>query len=202
MAKVREAVARLRTRKPRPPKFEEIYRLDKLLGEGGQAKVFACRHKTTEWVMAVKIFTAELSSALKEAQMCRQLAHPNVLLVQEQFQEPGRLCIIQELMVGGDLFAYLSDHPNGLEEEMARSIIHQLLSALMYLHERNIIHRDIKPDNILLPQTSTDRVVLGDFGMAVELKGPAAKTKGYVGTPEYISPEVVEGRWYGCGTDL
>lgn len=160
MENVRQAVERLRTRRTRrPERFEHTFELGELLGEGGQARVLACRHKRTNAQMAVKETAQYPSRALIEADILRKFCHPNVIRLRGCFQELGKVYIVFD-RAAGNLQNFLKGHPTGLTLVESRRVAIPLISALEYIHTNNIIHRDIKPENILLPSPSVDHIVL------------------------------------------
>lgn len=97
--------------------------------------------------------------------------------------------MMQEIITAGDLFSYIESKSGKLLEVEAAVIIRQILIALRFLHRRNIVHRDIKPDNILMTSLAAGcRVVLTDFGAARRVQGPQYRMSTVIGTDEYAAP--------------
>lgn len=111
------------------------------------------------------------------------------------FQDRKNFYIVQELLKGGDLFSILGQRT--FTEDESIQIIKQTCLALKFLHDRNIVHRDIKTDNILLlddsenPNPGKISIKITDFGLAAKIDPEIGGLKGFAGTPEYMAPEVV-----------
>ena len=117
----------------------------------------------------------------------------------EYFQTETHVLIVIELAAGGDLLSYVRKRRT-LKEDVAKSLFKQLVTALSYCHERRIVHRDVKLDNILL--TIDGRVKLCDFGVSKQTAPGEVMTE-RCGTPAYIAPEVLKEQGYGgCKSDL
>lgn len=98
---------------------------------------------------------------------------------------------MQNLVTAGDLFSYIESRDGTLQEAEAAAILRQILIALSFLHERNIVHRDIKPDNILMTSSSAGcRIVLTDFGAARRIQNRGDEMSTQIGTHEYAAPYV------------
>ena len=142
---------------------------------------------------------AELrDKVLSEARILRTVDHPHVIRFVDIFETEQHLHLVMELVEGKELFEALVDKGPFAEPD-ARAIMHQLLTALKYLHARHIVHRDLKPENILLqtPPPSSPAslpcVKIADFGLA-KLVGTQSKAATFCGTPQYFAPEVLESR--------
>ena len=147
---------------------------------------------------------------LAEARILKNLSHPNIIKFHDIFENDRELCLVMELVEGGELFDYLVEH-GPFNEPDARCIMQQLLEALQYLHSRNIVHRDLKPENILLDRSCSTAagpsgsqapptVKIADFGLA-KLVGEKKVTSTFCGTPQYFAPEVLESRESHRGYD-
>ncbi|CAD8199171.1 unnamed protein product [Paramecium pentaurelia] len=143
------------------------------------------------------------AEALKEAQLLRKLKHPNIITYYMSFIEQDNLCIIMEYAEGGDLQKLLKDYKEKrkfMQEETIWEMSKELSSALQHLHENNIIHRDIKTLNVFL--TKDKRVKLGDLGVSKIFNSDTALQGTRVGTPLYLSPELVQHQPYDYKVDI
>jgi serine/threonine protein kinase len=189
----------------------ERYRLNGQLGSGGMGTVWRGRDERLKRSVAVKEVVipegmpkveAELlrERYLREARAAARLRHPSVVGVYDVIPEPGRVWIVMELVNARDLSAILrADGP--LEPLRAARIGLQLLDALEAAHEAGVLHRDVKPANVLICED--DRAVLTDFGVASVI-GDASLTRTgqLIGSPAYLAPERVTGGKVGPPTDL
>jgi serine/threonine protein kinase len=132
------------------------------------------------------------ASLTREIHYHRQLHHPNIAQMYEVIATESSIWIITELCSGGELFDYLVEKGR-LDEDEARIIFGQLCLAVAYLHEHNIVHRDLKLENVLLDERC--RVKLGDFGFIREFeRGILMET--FCGTTGYAAPEMLQGKKY------
>ncbi|KAK7512374.1 kinase-like domain-containing protein [Phyllosticta citriasiana] len=149
-----------------------------------------------------KTKSACLEGLFRECRVLKNLDHPNIVRLEKVFFSINGIYIFQELITGGDLFSFITKRGDfGIPTVEAAVILRQVLKGLEYLHDRNIVHRDIKPDNILLTSTKGRyRVILTDFGSARKIcTEPATDQNGtharqrlfsLVGTAEFAAPEV------------
>ena len=124
----------------------------------------------------------------------------NLVKVYETFIDEENYCIVTELLQGGDLFKYVCQQPDQpLTEEHASNVIKQVATGLKQLHDRNIIHRDIKMENIFVTNTSPSTAIfkLGDLGSAHELSDASDKAGFQIGTHGYFAPEILQKKQYG-----
>jgi serine/threonine-protein kinase len=179
------------------------YKILAPLGQGGMARVYRARQENLDREVAVKVlppwYAADRSFVDRfeqEAKLVARLSHPNIVTVHDASQENGHLYIVMQLVDGGTLKNLLdnlrdSGGTNGAFMDLleANRIFQQLASALAYAHEHSIVHRDVKPVNVLMDRSG--RPVLSDFGIAKALVGNKGLTRpgAGVGTPEYMSPE-------------
>jgi serine/threonine protein kinase len=187
------------------------YRLLAVLGQGGMGAVWRARDELLKRDVAVKEIiwppqmdpdereTARLR-AVREAQMAARLRHPNVVGVYDFFEEDGRPCIVMELVPYRSLRdAVLADGP--LSAADAARVGLGVLAALAAVHEVGVLHRDVKPANILLGPEG--RVVLTDFGIAKAADSPALTKSGVlIGSASYIAPERARGEQASAAADL
>ncbi|ATW48600.1 serine/threonine-protein kinase [Streptomyces peucetius] len=186
------------------------YRLLAKLGHGGMGTVWRAADETVGREVAVKeprlpdhLPERERANAFermrREARAAARLDHPAVVNVHDVAVEGGQPWIVMELVQGSSLGAVLQEGTLGTRE--AARIGLQVLGALEAAHQAGILHRDVKPDNVLLGRH--DRVVLTDFGIAqIEGETSLTDTGGFVGSPEFIAPERVLGQRPGPASDL
>ena len=122
-------------------------------------------------------------------------SQPNVIRLDKVFRSHNNLFMFEELITGGDLFSYIMRKGGYLDEAEGSIIILQLLEAISYLHKHNIVHRDVKPENVLVASLAEGaRIVLSDFGSAVDLgtsvNKKIARMFSLAGTDEYAAPYV------------
>lgn len=181
------------------------------IGTGGFATVFrAINRRTKEHVAIKRSFRSSPSDpnlewrVQNEISIHSRLRHPNLLSILGCFQDDEYVYIVLEICQGGDLYKYLRRHGT-LSEELAVHVIQQLIGALEYIHNHNVIHRDLKLSNILLTGDLQDRTTLvkiGDFGLAVRKEHPDEEHFTLCGTPNYIAPEVAAREAHGYPADL
>ncbi len=184
-----------------PPRWQAT----RLLGTGGQAEVWLARDlELGEWV-AVKVFRDDLTETQRErlrreVRLGRSLSHPNLVRVFELIEAGGRLAVAMEWVSGGSLAARLEGGPLPIGQTIA--VADDVLGVLAYLHGRGIVHRDVKPSNLLLDDKGSVR--LADLGLVRPLEGGAdlTATAMAVGTPGYMSPEQIRGLDPTPGADL
>ncbi|MFE2548966.1 serine/threonine-protein kinase [Streptomyces sp. NPDC059355] len=181
------------------------YRLEKRLGRGGMGTVWQASDELLGRPVAVKELHVdggtEAKGALREARTVAQVRHPHVVVVHDVVEHDGRPHIVMELVEGGSLADRLgAGGPLGPAETARTGLA--LLGALRAAHARGVLHRDVKPANVLL-EADTGRVVLTDFGIA-SLAGSTtiSETGAFVGSPEYASPERMQGAAAGPESDL
>src|SRR5207253_6902460 len=177
------------------------YKILAPLGQGGMARVYKAHQENLDREVAVKVlppwFAADRNFVERfnlEARLVARLSHPNIVTVHDANEYHGHLYIVMQLVDGGTLKQRL-DQLQALNKIMdvaeASRIFSQLASALSYAHDNGIIHRDVKPVNVLLDHAQPPRPILSDFGIAKVLANTQALTRqgAGVGTPEYMSPE-------------
>ncbi|MFJ3213106.1 serine/threonine-protein kinase [Streptomyces flaveolus] len=186
------------------------YRLLERLGAGGMGTVWRARDEVVERDVAIKepqvpenLGAAERRTAFlrieREARAAARIDHPSVVTIHDVVGEAGRPWIVMELLRGKSL-AELLDEGTLAPAEAARIGL-AVLGALAAAHEAGVLHRDVKPGNVMVGRH--DRVVLTDFGIAqVEGEQKLTETGAFIGSPEYIAPERVLGRRPGPESDL
>lgn len=179
--------------------------IEDLLGEGGMGQVWRARHTTLNRNFAIKVIADELLSDpkfeslfIREAGTQAELQHPHIIPATDFFVEDGFHCLVMPYVDGQSLEERLErnkDPKNGkrapLPQQEAMAIAFQVLHALNYAHQHRVIHRDVKPSNILLDRRGD--AYLTDFGVAVKMDKPRTTSSGkVVGTSLYMSPEQIQ----------
>ncbi|KAF8632645.1 hypothetical protein AX17_004778 [Amanita inopinata Kibby_2008] len=169
------------------------YTLGKVIGEGAYGKVRLGTHRLTSARVAIKQIPKAMSASLtREIHHHRQLHHPHVTQMYEVIATESSIWLVSELCCGGELFDYLVEKGR-LSEEETRVIFGQLCLAVAYLHDKGIVHRDLKLENVLLDERC--RVKLGDFGFTREYeRGAFMET--FCGTTGYAAPEMLQRKRY------
>ncbi|MBI4917466.1 MAG: serine/threonine protein kinase, partial [Acidobacteria bacterium] len=181
------------------------WQIERFLGSGGQSEVWLAHDRVLGELVAVKVFHPGLSrDALErlrqEVKLGRSLSHPNLVRVFELIESDGRLAMAMEWLSGGSVAQRLAAGPLPIAEVLR--IADETLAALAHLHERRIVHRDVKPSNLLLD--GSGRVRLADLGLVRALDDAAhlTQTATAVGTPAYMSPEQIRAKPLSPATDL
>ncbi|XP_063883549.1 serine/threonine-protein kinase DCLK1-like isoform X2 [Scylla paramamosain] len=181
------------------------YSVGRILGDGNFAVVRECVCRKTREEYALKIIDKTKCRGKEhmiesEVSILRQVSHPNIVSLIEEFHTPTQLYLVMELVKGGDLFDAIASATRYTEKD-ASSMVRDLTSALDYLHQRSIVHRDIKPENLLVVEYPNDSksLKLGDFGLAVEVTEPLYTV---CGTPTYVAPEILNESGYGLKVDI
>ena len=140
-------------------------------------------------------------SAQQEAQLLKSLKHPNIVSYKESFHTDGYLHIVMLFCEGGDLYTKIKEQNSKfIEEAQIVEWFVQIAMALQYLHEKNILHRDLKTQNIFLTRNKIIKV--GDLGIARVLKGNNDMATTIIGTPYYMSPELFSNKPYNSKSDV
>jgi YVTN family beta-propeller protein len=182
------------------------YRIDALLARGGMGVVYRATHLGLERQVALKVIARELSDRegfrerfLRESRLAARLDHPAVVPVYDSREVDGELIVAMRLVAGGDL-RRLIDRDGPLEPARAIALLGQVAEALDAAHAAGIVHRDVKPHNVLV---EGDRAFLSDFGLAKALEEDGGGSgASVVGTAEYMSPEQWRGGKVGPAADV
>lgn len=177
-----------------------------MIGEGSYGMVMKCRHKETKQLVAIKKFLETEDDkmvkkiALREVRMLKQVRHENLVNLIEVFRRKKRLYLVFEF-VDHTALDDLERYPSGAEENFVKKIMFQLLKGVEFCHTKNIIHRDVKPENILISKRGV--VKLCDFGFARTIAPPGEAYTDYVATRWYRAPELLVGDTsYGRAVDI
>ncbi|KAI9189420.1 hypothetical protein H9P43_000853 [Blastocladiella emersonii ATCC 22665] len=177
--------------------------IGKPLGKGKFGRVYMAREKQSGYIVALKILVKEeLQKERVENQLRREieiqsnLRHPNILRLYGYFYDSKRVYLILEYASKGELYKLLKEEGT-FDVVAAARYTAQLANALLYLHFKNVIHRDMKPENILL--TANGTIKLSDFGWSVH--APNSRRTTLCGTMDYLSPEVAESRPHDAAVD-
>ncbi|KAL1530153.1 hypothetical protein AB1Y20_001069 [Prymnesium parvum] len=196
------------------------FSISDVLGEGNYSQALYARLRSTQQPVALKVVDKQKLKRYKKENEVRvekwvlsNLRHPGIVELYAAFQDQGSLYLALELLPGGELWALA--HKKGVRPTLAAFYTAQMLDALGFLHSRGVVHRDVKPENVLL--TSDQHIKLIDFGTAKLLRDDdrhaaaineagtdlrMAKFKEFVGTPEYMSPEAINNKDTDHRSDL
>src|SRR5262245_10896498 len=171
------------------------YMFEEKIGEGGMGEVWRSRHQMLDKHVAIKIMSEDLrddpafeARFIREAKAQARLHHPQIIGATDFFHEQGRYYLVMPLIEGHSLEDRLSLGPLSLQEVLAISA--DVLAALDYAHQQGVIHRDVKPSNILIDRNG--RAYLTDFGIALMIGlDRQTKTGVAIGTTLYMSPEQI-----------
>uniref|UniRef100_A0A8C5ECE1 MAP/microtubule affinity-regulating kinase 3 n=1 Tax=Gouania willdenowi TaxID=441366 RepID=A0A8C5ECE1_GOUWI len=174
------------------------YRLLKTIGKGNFAKVKLARHILTGREVAIKIIDktqlnpTSLQKLFREVRIMKGLNHPNIVQLFEVIETDKTLYLIMEYASGGEVFDYLVSHGR-MKEVEARAKFRQIVSAVHYCHTKNIVHRDLKAENLLLDADAN--IKIADFGFSNEFT-LGNKLDTFCGSPPYAAPELFQGKKY------
>ena len=182
------------------------YTLLEQIGYGGMAVVYRARQERLDRTVAIKILSENMAASSefmerfrREARTSANLRHPNVITVHDFGEDERGVPYLVMEYIEGPTLADLMDA--GLDDERIPNLLDQISAGLDYAHARGVIHRDIKPGNVLM--TEEGRAVLADFGLAWLLEGAQLTlTGGVIGTPEYMSPEQAAGHPFDHRADV
>ncbi|XP_021429889.1 MAP/microtubule affinity-regulating kinase 3a isoform X10 [Oncorhynchus mykiss] len=174
------------------------YRLLKTIGKGNFAKVKLARHILTGREVAIKIIDKtqlnpnSLQKLFREVRIMKLLNHPNIVKLFEVIETERTLYLVMEYASGGEVFDYLVAHGR-MKEKEARAKFRQIVSAVQYCHQKHIVHRDLKAENLLLDADMN--IKIADFGFSNEFT-MGNKLDTFCGSPPYAAPELFQGKKY------
>jgi predicted ATPase len=183
------------------------YSIEGQLGRGGMGWVYRAKHLRLERTAALKVLPPDLAEDsdfrerfIRESQLIAAIEHPNIIPIYDAGEADGLLYIAMRFVNGDDLSTLISrDGALGLEETLA--MLEQAAAALDAAHARDLVHRDVKPANILV-ETGTARAFLADFGVATPRTSGLTEPGLFLGTLDYAAPEQIRGEPMGAGVDI
>ncbi len=181
------------------------YRVESLIGRGGMGVVYRAKDLSLGRPVALKLIAPELAQDerfrdrfLREPRLAASLEHPNVVPIHEAGERDGQLYLAMRYVEGSDLSAVLA-RERTLPPERALAVLAQIADALDTAHRRDLVHRDVKPANVLLDED--EHAYLTDFGVTKQVGGPSTDTGRVVGTLDYLAPEQIRGEAVDGRTD-
>ncbi|CAA2994677.1 serine threonine- kinase PEPKR2-like [Olea europaea subsp. europaea] len=180
------------TRLGRKKKIEQEYELGETIGRGKFGSVVYCRCKATGEDFACKILRKGEEIVHREVEIMQHLSgHPGVVTLKAVYEDAESFHLVMELCSGGRLLDQMA-REGRYTDRQAANIIKELMLAIRYCHEMGVVHRDVKPENILL--TTSGQMKLADFGLALRILDGQSLT-GVVGSPAYVAPEILVGNY-------
>ncbi|NWS71412.1 AURKA kinase, partial [Crotophaga sulcirostris] len=180
------------------------FEIGRPLGKGKFGNVYLAREKQSKFILALKVlFKTQLEEAGVEHQLRREveiqshLRHPNILRLYGYFHDFARVYLILEYAPRGEVYKELQKLGK-FDEQRTATYITELADALLYCHSKNVIHRDVKPENLLL--SSNGELKIADFGWSVH--APSSRRTTLCGTLDYLPPEMIEGRTHDEKVDI
>lgn len=181
-----------------------VYTFGKEIGRGVMAIVYKAVHNITMEEVAIKViqkkrlYPEEIEDVMTEVRVLKSLDHPNIVRIKEFVEDDENYYIIMELICGGELREQIIKKTVYTENE-ARKLCKNLISTVAYIHEKGIIHRDLKLDNLILCDSDDcENIKIVDFGVATD----TSSMKKLCGTPWYIAPEILKRTDYTNGVDM
>jgi hypothetical protein len=188
--------------------LEGRYEIIRLLGRGGMAAVFLARDLVLEREVAIKVLPPDMmgdgqlmARFQQEGKTAAKLDHPNIIPIHRVESEGGLAYIVMKYVSGQSLEEKLGQRKRSLPTPQVRQLLREAALALAHAHRRHVVHRDVKPANIMLDEDG--RVFLTDFGISKAVQGSTqiTSTGTIIGTPQYMSPEQAKGRNVDGRTD-
>nr|XP_029716085.1 twitchin isoform X7 [Aedes albopictus] len=183
----------------------DLYEILEEIGTGAFGVVHRCRERKTGNVFAAKFIpvsqNSERTLIRKEIDIMNQLHHRKLIHLHDAFEDDDEFVLIYEFLSGGELFERITTEGYRMCEQEIIEYMKQICEAVKYMHEKNIIHLDIKPENVMCQTRNSNQVKLIDFGLATRLN-PNEMVKISTGTAEFAAPEIVEREPVGFYTDM
>uniref|UniRef100_UPI0037E78433 myosin light chain kinase, smooth muscle n=1 Tax=Semicossyphus pulcher TaxID=241346 RepID=UPI0037E78433 len=186
-------------------KVTDDYNLLEKLGMGKFGLVFKLTHKDTGRVCAGKFYKGrrakEREAARKEIELMNYLHHPKLVQCLAAYDHKPEMVMVMEFIAGGELFERIVDDSFEHTEPASVRYMQQILEGIAYMHQQNIVHLDLKPENIVCVDTTGTSIKIIDFGLASKIDGNTP-LKVMHGTPEFVAPEVISFEPVGPATDM
>ncbi|CAG2114682.1 unnamed protein product, partial [Medioppia subpectinata] len=183
----------------------DLYDILEEIGTGAFGVVHRCREKKSGRIFAAKFIPVshplEKSIIRKEIDIMNHLHHIKLIRLHDAFEDDDEMCLIYEFMSGGELFERITDEGYKMSESEAQHYVRQICEGVKHMHEKNIIHLDLKPENIMCQKKDSNKIKIIDFGLATKLD-PHEVVKISTGTAEFAAPEIVEREPVGFYTDM
>lgn len=183
----------------------DFYDILEEIGTGAFGVVHRCREKRTGNIFAAKFIPIthplEKSVIKKEIDIMNQLHHPKLIRLHDAFEDDDEMILIYEFMAGGELFERITDDNYKMSEAEVINYMRQICEGVKHMHEKNIVHLDIKPENIMCQTKAGNNIKMIDFGLATKLD-PKEIVKISTGTAEFAAPEIVDREPVGFYTDM
>src|SRR3989338_1043667 len=183
-------------------KYQYQYQYDHIIGTGGFSKCYKIEKIKGRKVYAGKICSKSTKGVMKnienEIRIHGELEHKNIIKMKEAIRCKNEICIIMEIANKGNLMEYLKKQKR-IEEKKCIKMMKQIFEGVKYLHDKFIIHRDLKLSNILL---SENVIKICDFGFSTKIDYPEQLKCDLVGTPNYIAPEILKSQGHSFAVDI
>ncbi|XP_037712819.1 myosin light chain kinase, smooth muscle [Drosophila subpulchrella] len=186
----------------------DAHKLYDVLGEVGRGKfgtVYKCRDKANDLQLAAKFVPIpkreDKRNVEREVEIMNSLQHHLIIQLYAAYEYQKMMCVVLELIEGGELFDRVVDDEFVLTERVCRVFIRQVCEAMAFIHGNGIVHLDLKPENILVLTQKGNRIKIIDFGLARKFD-PDKRLRVLFGTPEFVAPEVVNFDCISYGTDM
>ncbi|XP_055693724.1 uncharacterized protein LOC129796062 isoform X2 [Lutzomyia longipalpis] len=184
---------------------KEHYEMIKEIGRGKFGTVYKCREKSTGLQLAAKFVPIpkreDRRNVEREVEIMNSLHHHLIIQLYDAFEFGKMMCVVLDLIEGGELFERVIDDDFILTEKACIVFVRQLCEAMEFVHRKNILHLDLKPENIMCLTREGNRIKIIDFGLARKFD-PNKKLQVLFGTPEFVAPEVVNFDSISYGTDM
>ncbi|KAH8740859.1 Ser/Thr protein kinase [Cryptosporidium ryanae] len=183
--------------------FRSLFHTIKLIGEGSFAKVYRGKNIITGEDIVLKAVDKKKvkeSNVYTEIEVLRRVHHPHIVKFIASFEEEDHVCLVLEFLGGGELFEWIAQK-GAYTEEQAKIAMKKVLLALQWLHINNVVHRDLKTENLILEHRNCpESLKIIDFGLAASLGSSAMKMR--CGSPGYVAPEILEDKIYTTKVDV
>ncbi|KAH0576912.1 Kinase, NEK [Spironucleus salmonicida] len=176
--------------------LKNTYKVIKKIGAGSYGEVFLVENLINQQQQVIKKSSIDKISNFKEAEYLLSFDHPNIVKAYDVFVEHNEVCIVMKFYENGTVLSQIQ-HKQNLDKMYIKWAA-QLISAINYIHSKNMLHRDIKLENLFLDENFN--LVVGDFGVSKDLNASLAKT--FIGTPQHMSPEIFDNLPYSFASDV